>query len=114
MNTFKPSVLAYSQPVSIKQIARVSFLLILTLVIFGLFAGTAAKAEKRVALVVGNSTYRNIAPLDNPRNDARLMADTLSGIGFTLVGGRAQIDLDKASFDSATAFRFAARTIWFR
>jgi hypothetical protein len=48
-----------------------------------------------------NSSYRNITRLDNPRNDASLMAETLRSIGFELVGGRALIDLDKASLDSA-------------
>ena len=40
------------------------------------FAAPAA-AEKRIALVVGNSAYQNVTRLDNPRNDAALMADTL-------------------------------------
>src|SRR5271165_5103309 len=62
---------------------------------------TQAHAEKRIALVVGNSAYRNVTPLDNPKNDARLMADTLRGLGFTVVGGAAQLDLDKAQFDQA-------------
>ena len=44
-----------------------------------------ALAEKRVALVTGNSAYRSIAPLDNPKNDAKLIADTLAGLGFVLV-----------------------------
>jgi hypothetical protein len=60
-----------------------------------------AFADKRVALVVGNAAYRNIPRLDNPANDAKLMAETLRGLGFTLVGGKAQLDLDKAGFDSA-------------
>ena len=59
----------------------------------------AGHAEKRVALVVGNSVYRSVATLDNPANDAKLVANTLSALGFTLVGGGAQLDLDKASFD---------------
>ncbi|MDI1262358.1 MAG: caspase family protein [bacterium] len=66
-----------------------------------LLTSGAAHAEKRVALVVGNSNYRSIGPLDNPRNDAKLMAETLRGIGFTLIGDREQLDLDKASLDSA-------------
>jgi Caspase domain/Domain of unknown function (DUF4189) len=65
-----------------------------------LFAAPAI-ADKRVALVVGNSAYQNIARLDNPRNDAVLMADTLGGLGFALVGGRARLDLDKSSLDNA-------------
>src|SRR6266581_4101442 len=60
-----------------------------------------AAAEKRVALVIGNSAYQNVTRLDNPRNDAVLMADTLSGLGFTLIGGRAQLDLDKSAMDAA-------------
>ena len=63
-----------------------------------LFAAPAS-AEKRIALVMGNSAYQNVARLDNPRNDAALMADTLAGLGFTLIGGRAQLDLDKAAMD---------------
>lgn len=62
------------------------------------FSATA-HAEKRVALVIGNSTYRNIAALDNPKNDAKLMAETLLKLDFALVGGSAQIDLDKNRFD---------------
>jgi hypothetical protein len=60
-----------------------------------------ASAEKRIALVVGNSAYKNITPLDNPSKDASLMADTLGLLGFTLVGGRAQLDLDKGAMDLA-------------
>jgi hypothetical protein len=65
-----------------------------------LFA-TPAAAEKRVALVIGNSAYQNVTRLDNPRSDAALMAETLAGLGFTLIGGRAQLDLDKSSMDTA-------------
>ena len=57
-----------------------------------------AAAERRMALVIGNSAYQNVARLDNPRNDARLVAETLAELGFSLVGGGAQLDLDKASF----------------
>lgn len=56
--------------------------------------------EKRVALVVGNAGYQHISPLENPTNDARLMADALRSAGFTLIGGGAQIDLDKGRFDA--------------
>ncbi len=58
-----------------------------------------AFAEKRVALVIGNSAYRNVGRLDNPANDAKLLSDTLRALGFTLVGGGAQLDLDKPAFD---------------
>jgi uncharacterized caspase-like protein len=60
-----------------------------------------AAAQKRVALVIGNSAYRNVTPLDNPTKDATLMAETLRGLGFSLTGNDAQTDLDKAALDQA-------------
>ncbi|AUC94539.1 hypothetical protein CWS35_09870 [Bradyrhizobium sp. SK17] len=69
-----------------------------------------AAAEKRVALVVGNSTYQNVSRLQNPKSDAELVADTLQRLGFALVGGRAQVDLDKAGFDTAIQ-RFGSQLI---
>jgi uncharacterized caspase-like protein len=47
-----------------------------------------ALAEKRVALVLGNSAYQNVPPLANPVNDATLMADTLKRAGFDAVDFR--------------------------
>jgi hypothetical protein len=67
--------------------------------LLSLIAAAPARADKRVALVIGNSAYRNVPQLDNPKNDARLMAETLRGLGFALIGDAAQIDLDKAGFD---------------
>jgi hypothetical protein len=64
-------------------------------------AAAPAHAEKRVALVIGNSHYKNVTPLDNPVNDAKLMAETLRALGFAIVGGSARLDLDKAQFDVA-------------
>jgi formylglycine-generating enzyme required for sulfatase activity len=58
-----------------------------------------ALADTRVALVIGNTDYRHVAKLANPANDANLLADTLRSIGFTLVGGRAQLDLDKPALE---------------
>jgi hypothetical protein len=69
--------------------------------LFAFLSASSAAAEKRVALVIGNSAYQNVARLDNPKNDAMLIADTLGRLGFVLVGGAAQVDLDKPSFDAA-------------
>jgi TPR repeat protein len=81
------------------MIVRLGFIVVMALsMLTG--AGTA-RADKRVALVIGNSAYKNIGPLDNPANDAKLMADTLRRLGFTLIGNGAQINLDKAAFDNA-------------
>jgi C-terminal peptidase prc len=57
--------------------------------------------EKRVALVVGNSAYRYVGRLDNPKNDAKLVSQTLQSLGFTLIGGGPQLDLAKEDFDRA-------------
>jgi hypothetical protein len=43
-----------------------------------------AQAERRVALVIGNSSYRE-APLKNPANDAKAMAATLQKQGFKVI-----------------------------
>jgi Caspase domain len=68
--------------------------------LFFLISASPSFAEKRIALIVGNSAYQNVTRLDNPRNDATLMAETLSSLGFVLIGGRAQLDLDKAALDA--------------
>src|SRR5258708_13173728 len=47
-----------------------------------------ALADKRVALVLGNSAYQNVPPLANPVNDAALMAATLKRAGFDMVDSR--------------------------
>lgn len=52
-----------------------------------IFAAGTASAEKRVAFVVGNGTYKNVAPLPNPTVDAKAMASTLRNVGFEVVEG---------------------------
>ena len=64
---------------------------------------SVAHAERRVALVIGNSAYKAVPALPNPTADAKLMSDTLLSLGFFVVGGGAQLDLDKAGFDKALA-----------
>lgn len=77
---------------------RLTFLLSALLLIL---SAPVCRAEKRIALVVGNSSYQSVASLKNPRNDAVLIARTLRSVGFLLVGDQALLDLDKASFDKA-------------
>src|SRR5450432_742124 len=59
-----------------------------------LVSGNAALADKRVAFVVGNSAYRNVAPLANPAIDAKSMAKLLRNVGFDVVEG-ANLTRDK-------------------
>jgi len=47
-------------------------------------AVAGALVESRVALVIGNSTYREV-PAAHPVNDARAMAKTLRDLGFTVL-----------------------------
>ncbi len=44
-----------------------------------------ASAEKRVALIIGNSSYQNVTRLTNPANDAAVMTETLKDAGFDVV-----------------------------
>ena len=60
----------------------------------GLLPQTAS-AERRVALVVGNSGYSHAAALRNPGNDATDVAETLKRLGFEVLLGR---DLDQQNF----------------
>ena len=41
-----------------------------------------AHAQDKVALVIGNASYKNSTPLANPVNDARAVAEKLTSIGF--------------------------------
>jgi Caspase domain/Putative peptidoglycan binding domain len=50
-------------------------------------AQDSAKADKRVAFVVGNGAYRNVATLPNPAIDAKAMAAVLRNVGFDVVEG---------------------------
>src|SRR6476660_10319240 len=54
---------------------------------FVLVSGPAF-AEKRVALVLGNSAYRNVAPLANPVNDSARIAATRKEAGSDVVDSR--------------------------
>jgi hypothetical protein len=59
-----------------------------------LVSANVAKADKRVAFVVGNGAYKNVAPLPNPAVDAKSMAKLLRSVGFDVVDG-ANLTRDK-------------------
>ncbi len=79
----------------------------LLLALFTLISLPALAAD-RVALVIGMARYDHIESLDNTVNDARLIAQTLEGIGFevTLVTDAGYQDL-RSTMDS---FAFRAET----
>ena len=62
------------------QIARILFVGMAAL----LLSNAVNAVEKRVALVIGNSAYPG-APLANPVNDAKDMADSLRRLGFSVI-----------------------------
>jgi Caspase domain len=69
-------------------------------------AAPSGGADRRVALVIGNSHYRKVPVLANPVRDATLMADTFKSVGFQDV--TVVTDLDKN--DMVGALRdFAAK-----
>jgi Caspase domain len=86
------------------EVARL-FLLAVLMVLGGVIAfSTAAFADRRVALVVGNSQYRTAnEALANPRNDAQDVATELTSLGFEVITER---DATKQAFDAALV-RFA-------
>jgi hypothetical protein len=59
-----------------------------------LVSANAAQADKRVAFVVGNGAYKNVAALPNPAIDAKSMAKLLRNVGFDVVEG-ANLTRDK-------------------
>jgi uncharacterized caspase-like protein len=70
----------------------------------------AALADKRVALVIGNSAYQKVARLPNPANDAAAVAAMLKSAGFDAVEAKANLgaaDLRKALRDFGSKARDA-------
>jgi hypothetical protein len=67
--------------------------IVATVVAVFIFAGGQAFADKRVALVIGNSSYRHAPALDNPINDATAVSVMLKGAGFQVVETRSNLDL---------------------
>lgn len=59
-------------------------------------ASVPVSSGRRVALVIGNSTYRAFPKIPNPRKDAEDLAKALSGLGFEVVLGT---DLTRADME---------------
>jgi tetratricopeptide (TPR) repeat protein len=70
------------------------------------FAAPMSNNDRRIALVIGNSAYENVAALPNPVRDASLVADVLKRTGFETVISLTDLRKD----DLVSALRdFAAR-----
>ncbi|MCW5702966.1 MAG: caspase family protein [Bradyrhizobium sp.] len=74
----------------------------------GWLVAEPAFAERKVALVVGNSAYASVPRLPNPRNDASDIIARLKSIGFEVTPG---LDLDRNGFlQSLATFGRAAES----
>jgi hypothetical protein len=69
-------------------------------------SATSAHADRRVAFVVGNGTYKNVDQLPNPPVDAKAMAALLRNNGFDVVEG---INLNRDAM-TAKLREFALKT----
>jgi uncharacterized caspase-like protein len=66
---------------------------------------SCASASDRVALVIGNGSYQHATHLANPGNDARLLGETLRGLGFDVTE---QVDLGRNAMER-TVLDFSRR-----
>src|SRR5258708_6941587 len=68
-----------------------------------LSGASSALAEARLALVIGNSSYRSVTPLPNPVNDAKAVSDQLKAMGFDVSAASdlSQADMRRAIRDFA-------------
>ncbi|MGJ4891191.1 caspase family protein [Bradyrhizobium sp. HKCCYLRH3099] len=67
--------------------------LLLALVLIS--SSSAAWADKRIALVIGNSAYKTVARLSNPANDAKLVGDMFRAAGFERVDTRLDLGVQE-------------------
>ena len=80
---------------------RSTLLFVLVALLFG--AALPARADNRVALVIGNGAYAHVQHLPNPTHDAVDVAAALRHSGFEVILGT---DLDQAGMQN-TSIRFA-------
>ena len=69
------------------------------------FGIPSAEAAKRVALVIGNDSYKSLPNLNNARTDARGMAAKLKELGWSVIlkqnASRRDISRSLAEFEDA-------------
>ena len=81
-------------------------LMIAVVLLLGPVGASAAEGDRRVALVLGYSDYRQLPPLANPANDAGAVASLLRDVGFEVVEG-----LDHTREQALAALRDFATTV---
>jgi len=70
-----------------------------------------ADAEVRNALVIGNGDYQQVGALENPPNDAKLMAQTLRDLDFNVIEviDASQLDMKRAVRDFGSRLNDAGK-----
>ena len=82
-----------------RKFLAITLLTLSAFVVLSTALSFSAYAEgKRVALVVGNGAYQNVAALPNPRHDAELVSTALRKQGFEVVTA---IDLTRVELEKA-------------
>src|SRR5215813_12542794 len=76
------------------MLLRTSFLLFIAAFALAGIA-TDVHADQRVALVIGNSDYRNVSRLPNPTNDAEAIGALFKKAGFDVVNLRRDLDVSE-------------------
>lgn len=104
----------YSRDVLVGGYFMRSFLAAVCL-LFLIPGAAPARAEKRVALVVGNSAYQHTSKLANPKNDAIDVAAVLKKHGFVVVEGfdLVKTDLEKKVREFSGQLRAAEVGLFF-
>jgi uncharacterized caspase-like protein len=77
------------------------------------FFSQPAFADKRVALVLGNSAYQKVNPLTNPANDSGAISATFKSAGFDVVELKRDLNVTEmrhALRDFSDTVRDAVRT----
>lgn len=91
------------------MISRIMRIAALVAAIFAISA-QAAFADKRVALIIGNSTYKNVVQLPNPAKDAASVGDMFKKAGFDVVDVKlnvGNVEMRRAMRDFAATARNA-------
>lgn len=83
--------------------------------LFLITTSSPSNAEKRVALVIGNSSYLAAGQLANPKNDAADLAKALKALSFEVVEALDvnKADMDRKVRDFATALSGASVGLFF-
>ena len=94
-----------ARPSALVDAVGIAGLIVLLSLAHALLTSPEAHAEARVALVIGNSAYRDVPVLANPRNDAEDVAAALTRLGFDTT---VALDADRLSMEQAIE-RFAIK-----